>query len=256
MQRRKAVVVDDDGIMGSAIAHVLDRMHFEVHLFRTGFEALAAVREIEPDLVTLDLSLPDVEGIELCRRMRAASDCYVIVLSARDDEFDRLLSLEVGADDFMAKPFSLRELQARVAAMFRRPRSADAARGVVATASAVPRIPSPRSSGEIDGGAGLLVDRHARLVTIEGRAVSLTRTEFDLLLHLATHDGVVLPREELMRDVWDTHHVPGDTHLVDVHVANLRRKLRGHAATPWIHTVRGVGFRFDRAHGLRDRATA
>ena len=176
MQPRTAVVVDDDGIMGSAITHVLERAHFKVHLVHSGLEALELVRTVKPDLVTLDLTLPDVDGIELCRRVRKLTDCYVIVLTGRDDELDRLLSLEVGADDFMAKPFSLRELQARVAAMFRRPRSAARIAAAAATSAGGPRIPGPRSSGEIDGGSGLLIDRHARVVTIDGRAVSLTRT--------------------------------------------------------------------------------
>ncbi len=232
MTRRTAVVVEDDSDIGEAIGTLLDRAGFEVQLTRTGADALAAIRSTSPDLVTLDLTLPDIDGVEVCRQIRAISDCYVIVVSARTDELDRLIGLEVGADDYLSKPFSLRELQARVAALFRRPRA-----NVTVTTPSRPEAAL--------GCDDLQLFRDAREVKVAGENVELTRTEFDLLNHLVSRPGVVVAREDLLRDVWETSFVPGNTHVVDVHLANLRRKLRGSAEQEWIRTVRGVGFRFD-----------
>ncbi|WP_415839431.1 response regulator transcription factor, partial [Nocardioides zeicaulis] len=122
MNQRTAVVVEDDGDLGDLISRLLDQAGFEVTVARTGADALALVRDTRPDLVTLDMSLPDIDGVEVCRQIRQVSDCYVIVISGRTAEVDRLVGLEVGADDYLVKPFSMRELQARVAALFRRPR--------------------------------------------------------------------------------------------------------------------------------------
>ena len=129
MQARTAVVVEDDRDLGDAISKLLDQAGFDVVVARTGAEALAVIGEGHPDLVTLDLTLPDIDGVEVCRQIRTVSDCYVIVVSGRTAEVDRLIGLEVGADDYLVKPFSMRELQARVAALFRRPRSTDAVAG-------------------------------------------------------------------------------------------------------------------------------
>lgn len=237
------MVVEDDPDIGAAIDRSLQLAGFDVVLATTGQDALAAVARHEPDLVTLDLTLPDVDGLEICRRIRAESDCYIIMISARRDEVDRLTGLEVGADDFLTKPFSLRELQARVAAVFRRPRShTSAATPALATVNGGP----PRGDAVLDCGSGLEVDPAAREVTIHGESVDLTRTEFDLLAHLASRPGVVVGRDEVLRSVWSTDYVPEDTHNVDVHLANLRRKLRRHSSASWIRTVRGVGLRLDR----------
>jgi DNA-binding response OmpR family regulator len=243
------VVVEDDADISAAIARSLELAGFEVAASATGEGALAAVTRHRPDLVTLDLSLPDVDGLEICRRIRADSDCYIIIVSARRDEVDRLTGLEVGADDFLTKPFSLRELQARVAALFRRPRSRSSAAvhaGAPAPAPALAAATAPSGRTVLDCGSGLEVDPAAREVTIHGKAVDLTRTEFDLLAHLASRPGVVVGRDEVLRSVWSTEFVPEDTHNVDVHLANLRRKLRRHSTASWIRTVRGVGLRLDR----------
>ena len=240
MDRRIAVVVEDDPDLSDAIGRSLELAGFDVTVARTGEDALAAVDARKPDLVTLDLSLPDVDGLEVCRRIRAGSDCYIIMISGRRDEVDRLTGLEVGADDFVLKPISMRELQARVAALFRRPRS-----GSPPTVAATVPASAPRRT-VLDCGAGLEVDPAARSVTIHGTPVDLTRTEFDLLAHLASRPGVVIGREEMLRAVWATDYVPEDTHNVDVHLANLRRKLRRHSSATWIRTVRGVGLRLDR----------
>jgi DNA-binding response OmpR family regulator len=236
MTDRRALLVDDDQVGRDALGAAIGRAGFEVSTADRGLTALAQLDELEPDLVVLDLSLPDLDGLEVCRRIRSSSDCYILFVSERQDEIDLLLGLEAGADDFMGKPVSPRELQARIAAMFRRPRSS----------SPVPVRKGAGRDGRIEGGAGLVLDRHARDVVVHGRPVELTRTEFDLLTALATRPGVVVRRKDLLREVWEAEH-PTDTHLVDVHVANVRRKLREHGEVPWIRTVRGVGFRFDAA---------
>lgn len=236
MKHRSAVVVDDDPATRDVIGDIVGRAGFEVSTASRGATVLAHLDELQPDLVVLELSLPDIDGLEVCRRIRSASDCYIMFVSERQDEIDLLLGLEAGADDFMGKPVSPRELQARIAALFRRPRSSPSA----------PRPPSVSQDGLIEGGGGLVLDRHARDVAVNGQPVELTRTEFDLLTALATRPGVVMRRNDLLREVWETDH-PADTHLVDVHVANVRRKLREHGEARWIRTVRGVGFRFDAA---------
>ena len=245
IEHRTAVVVEDDRDVGDAISQLLDKAGFDVVIARTGGEALDVVREQRPDLVTLDLTLPDIDGVEVCRQIRLVSDCYIIVVSGRTAEVDRLIGLEVGADDYLVKPFSMRELQARVAALFRRPRSTDALRSDAAPAPAVEVAPSPADTDAL-GCSDLTLNTDAREVLVAGAEIDLTRTEFDLLAHLVGNPGVVVPREDLMRAVWDTEFVPDSTHVVDVHLANLRRKLRGAAAdNQWIRTIRGVGFRFD-----------
>jgi two-component system, OmpR family, response regulator len=243
MNARTAVVVEDDHDVGDAISKLLDQAGFDVVVARTGTEALTLVAEGRPDLVTLDLTLPDIDGVEVCRQIRTVTDCYVIVVSGRASEVDRLVGLEVGADDYLVKPFSMRELQARVAALFRRPRSS----GPVPDVAAQPVDPGPEADPtSFEGCSDLTLNRGAREVRVSGREIDLTRTEFDLLAHLVGNPGVVVPREQLMRAVWASDFVPDSTHVVDVHLANLRRKLRGAASgNQWIRTIRGVGFRFD-----------
>jgi two-component system, OmpR family, response regulator len=244
MNARTAVVVEDDHDVGDAISKLLDQAGFDVVVARTGTEALTLVAEGRPDLVTLDLTLPDIDGVEVCRQIRTVTDCYVIVVSGRASEVDRLVGLEVGADDYLVKPFSMRELQARVAALFRRPRSS----GPVPDVTAQPAVdPGPEADPtSFEGCSDLTLNRGAREVRVSGREIDLTRTEFDLLAHLVGNPGVVVPREQLMRAVWASDFVPDSTHVVDVHLANLRRKLRGAASgNQWIRTIRGVGFRFD-----------
>jgi DNA-binding response OmpR family regulator len=241
---RTAVVVEDDSDVGDVISSVLAQAGFDVTVARTGADALAVVRDARPDLVTLDMTLPDMDGVEVCRQIRLVSDCYVIVVSGRSAEVDRLIGLEVGADDYLVKPFSMRELQARVAALFRRPRSTESAAETVPVPEAPPAggVLAPAPMGCDD----LSLDRGAREVLVGGAEIDLTRTEFDLLAHLLSNPGVVVPREDLLRAVWATEFVPDSTHVVDVHLANLRRKLREASAdNQWIRTIRGVGFRYD-----------
>ncbi|NYE36440.1 DNA-binding response OmpR family regulator [Nocardioides cavernae] len=258
MNARTAVVVEDDRDVGDAISKLLDLAGFDVQVAQTGAHALTLIGEGRPDLVTLDMTLPDIDGVEVCRQIRTVSDCYIIVISGRTAEVDRLIGLEVGADDYLVKPFSIRELQARVAALFRRPRSTDVApsagpaAGTVvppvprtAVAEAQPAQPQPLPTDPL-GCDDLTLNRGAREVRVDGSELDLTRTEFDLLAHLVSNPGVVVPREDLMRAVWASDFVPDSTHVVDVHLANLRRKLRkARAGNEWIRTIRGVGFRFD-----------
>ena len=231
---RTALVVEDDADIRELIAHTLSVQGFSVTSAENGPRALDAVREHDPDLITLDLGLPGIDGIEVCRRIRETSDAYVVMITARDDEVERLVGLETGADDFIAKPFNPRELQARVNAMFRRPRrgaQADAANG------------APHN--EVLTYNGLSVDVDGRRAFQEETELSLTRTEFDLLTELMRTPARVWTREALLRAVWDTEWAT-DTHLVEVHIGNLRRKLGERPGSPrLIRTVRGVGYRME-----------
>jgi DNA-binding response OmpR family regulator len=226
-----AVIVDDDADIRALIAELLRQSGFEVTEAASGTDGIAAVREVQPDVVTLDLNLPDLDGIEVCRRIREITDAYVVMLTARPDEIDRLMGLEIGADDYLTKPFSPRELRARIAAMLRRPRS-----GAVAP-------PGPVAPAELVRHGGLEVDIEGRLVMLDGMELDLTRTEFDLLATLLSGPRRVWPRETLLRTVWGTDWV-SDGHLVEVHMANLRRKLGDDPRSGrYIRTVRGVGYR-------------
>jgi two-component system, OmpR family, response regulator len=226
-----AVIVDDDADIRALIAELLRQSGFEVTEAASGTDGIAAVREIEPDVVTLDLNLPDLDGIEVCRRIREITDAYVVMLTARPDEIDRLMGLEIGADDYLTKPFSPRELRARIAAMLRRPRSGAAA------------LPAAGAPAELVRHGGLEVDIEGRLVMLDGMELDLTRTEFDLLATLLSGPRRVWPRDTLLRTVWGTDWV-GDGNLVAVHMANPRRKLGDDPRSGrYIRTVRGVGYR-------------
>jgi DNA-binding response OmpR family regulator len=238
--RPKALVIEDAPDICFLLCETLRQGGFDASGATTAAEGLELASQLQPDLVTLDLTLPDLDGIEVCRRLRAISNAYLIILTARAEETDRLIGLEVGADDYMLKPFSPRELRARVGAMFRRPRLADPgpfAPGAEAAAGADP------DADQLCRG-DLVLDRESRQVTLAGRAVPLTRTEFDLLAAFMSKPRRVWERDTLARLVWHTDW-PGGDHVIDVHVANLRRKLGDDAHEGrWIHTVRGVGYRF------------
>lgn len=234
---RVALVVEDDEDIRALIEFTLASQGFRVIAVGSGLEGVEAVREHHPDLVTLDLGLPGIDGIEACRRIREVSDAYVVMITARDDEIDRLLGLETGADDFIAKPFSARELKARVNAMFRRPRTV----GGVHPAEAPAEDPH-----EVLEHGPLRVDVESRRAFRDDRELVLTRTEFDLLTELMRTPARVWSREALLRTVWGTDWA-SDTHLVEVHVGNLRRKLSEgtDGTTRFIRTVRGVGYRME-----------
>ncbi|MDR6622418.1 response regulator transcription factor [Sinomonas atrocyanea] len=238
---RRAVVVEDDADMRSLLARTLQRHGFDVALAGTGAEGLRMVGEHRPDLVTLDLNLPDLDGTEVCRRIRAVSDAYVMMITGRADEIDELMGLQIGADDYISKPFSPRTVQARVEAMFRRPRTAVPASAVPSQeATVAAAAPAPGGSRLAHG--ALEVDVDARLVLLDGEELALTRTEFDLLVLLIGAPRRVWTREMLLRSVWGDEWA-SDEHLVEVHVGNLRRKLGDRGKAPrFIRTVRGVGY--------------
>jgi DNA-binding response OmpR family regulator len=198
-----------------------------VHTAGDGDSALALARHTRPDVVVLDLMLPGVDGVEVCRQLRTFTDAYVIMLTARTEEVDKLIGLSVGADDYLTKPFSPRELVARVKVMLRRPRG---------TASNAPADPVRRFGA-------LAVDPHARELHVDGRPVALTRTEFDILDALSAHPRQAFSRTQLIAAVWGDSWV-GDEHLVDIHIGHIRRKLGDDPASPrFIVTIRGVGYR-------------
>ena len=223
------LVVDDEPPLRDLVRSYLEHEGFAVLTADNGLAAIELARQHAPLVVILDLMLPVLDGLEVCRRLRTFSDAYVIMLTARSEEIDRVIGLEVGADDYLTKPFSPRELVARVRAMLRRPRHGS---------NTLPEVPSPQRFGD------LLIDQIRREVTLAGQPVSLTPLEFNLLATLASYPGRVFTRDQLLEQVWGANYF-GDDHVVDVHVANLRKKLGDDPAAPrYIETVRGVGYRF------------
>lgn len=223
----RALIVDDEAALAEVVASYLQREQFETRTAVDGSQAVALAREFDPDVVVLDLGLPGADGLEVCRQLRNFSDAYVVMLTARDTEMDTIVGLTVGADDYITKPFSPRELVARIRALLRRPRT------VTGGDQAAP----PRRFGKLQ------VDIAAREVHLDGEPIRLTRTEFDLLSALSARPGVVLTRRQLLETVREGPWV-GDEHVVDVHIGHLRRKLGDNASTPrYVLTVRGVGYR-------------
>jgi DNA-binding response OmpR family regulator len=216
------LIVEDDRNIGNLVRQYLERDGYRVAWVRSGEDGLAELARLRPDLVVLDVGLPGIDGFEVCRRVRAAGETPVIMLTARDEEVDRVLGLELGADDYVPKPFSPRELVARVKAVLRRTQ------------------PKPPSDVLTLGGVELR--RGAREATASGAALDLTMKEFDLLACFMEHSGLVLSREQLLEQVWGLE-FPGGTRTVDQHVAQLRAKLDG-ALT--IETLRGVGYKLVR----------
>ena len=224
------LVVDDEQRLRDLVRGYLEHEGFDVLAAADGFAALDLARQHAPDVVVLDLMLPGLDGLEVCRRLRTFSDAYVIMLTAKAEEIDRIVGLEVGADDYLTKPFSPRELIARVRAMLRRPRPG--------RADVPPDVAPPQRFGS------LLIDHARHEVTLGGTVVPLTALEFALLTTLAAHPGRVFTRDQLLERVWGQDYF-GDDHVVDVHIANLRKKLGDDPAAPdYIETVRGAGYRF------------
>jgi DNA-binding response OmpR family regulator len=222
----RALVVDDEPPLVKIVSRYLEREGFEVASAGDGEQAVALARELDPDVIVLDLMLPGIDGIEACRQIRTFSDAYIVMLTARIEEVDRIVGLSTGADDYVTKPFSPGELMARVRAMLRRPRT----RGAGAS-SEVRRI------GDLE------VDPSAREVRRGGEPIELTKIEFDLLVVLSAEPRVAFSRERLLERVWGGEWF-GDDHVVDVHVANLRAKLGDDPRAPrYVRTVRGVGYR-------------
>ena len=207
----------------------LEREGFRVKTAEDGKSALALARELRPDLVVLDVMLPSLDGIEVCRRLRQFTDAYVIMLTARAEEIDKIVGLSVGADDYVTKPFSPRELVARVKAMLRRPRNSGVGE----------EVPQPLQFGT------LRIDTAGHRVYRAGVELDLTPLEYRLLKAFASSPGRVLTREQLLEQIWGYDYF-GDGHMVEVHVAALCKKIEDDPAHPrWLRTVRGAGYRFD-----------
>jgi two-component system response regulator RegX3 len=224
--RRTVLVVEDEESITTPLVEALAREGFEAAVAPTAADALQLAGSLEPDLVLLDLMLPDGSGFDVCRELRRTSRVPIIVVTARGDEADRVVGLELGADDYVVKPFSARELVARIRAVLRRTEPA-----------AEPAGDEPLRVGP------LTVDRARRAATLDGAPLELSRKEFEVLELLAREEGRVVTRERLLEEVWDTTWF-GSTKTLDVHVSTLRRKLGDDPSQPrFIHTVRGVGFR-------------
>jgi DNA-binding response OmpR family regulator len=230
LRPHRILVVDDEPPIVELLTGYLEREGWLVRSAPDGPTGLDEVRGFDPDVIVLDVMLPGLDGVEVCRRLRGFSDAYVLMLTARGEEIDRIMGLTVGADDYLVKPFSPREVVARIKAMLRRPR----VQGAVS--------PDPARAAR-SGPAGLEIDEGRRLVRVDGNAVELTALEFNLLALLAREPGIVVARQALLDTLWGPEFV-GDDHLVDVHIANLRRKLGDDPANPrFVETVRGVGYR-------------
>jgi DNA-binding response OmpR family regulator len=224
--KRTILLVEDEESITTPLAEALEREGFVTEVARTAGEALELGRRVRPDLVLLDLMLPDGSGFDVCRELRTVSPVPIIILSARGEEADRVVGLELGADDYVVKPFSAREVIARIRAVLRRTNA-----------------PAAPAAGPIEVGE-VRLDASRRSVTLAGEPLELSRKEFDLLALLMQEAGSVVGRERLIDEVWDVNWF-GSTKTLDVHVSGLRKKLRDDAGEPrYLHTVRGVGFRF------------
>ena len=222
------LIVDDEANLVELVESHLEQEGFAVLVAADGLRALDLARTHHPDVVVLDIMLPGLDGVEVCRRLRQFSDAYVLMLTAKAEEIDKIVGLSVGADDYLAKPFSPRELVARVKALLRRPRTG---------AAVEPEPPPVRRLGE------LVLDEGRHEVTRRGAVVALTAREFQLLAALAAHPRRVFTRTQLLERVWGDAYY--DAHVVDVHVGNLRKKLEDDPSHPrYVETVRGVGYRF------------
>lgn len=230
----RILIVDDEPALVELVRGYLVREGYEALTAFDGLAALTSIRAAAPDLIVLDVMLPELDGIEVCRQLRQMSDAYVLMLTARTEEVDKLIGLSVGADDYLTKPFSPRELVARVKALLRRPRQGAFSSG---SGQANDEVPPPLSCED------LLIDEARHEVLLRGTPVALTAREFALLVLLARHPGRVFTRAQLLERVWGDAYY--EDHVVNVHMGNLRKKLEDDFAQPrYIETVRGVGYRF------------
>ena len=229
---RRVLVVDDEANLRHTLGYALRQEGYEVLTAENGEDGLESFRTTKPDLVILDVMLPRLDGFEVCRRIRRESDVPILMLTARDTELDKVVGLEIGADDYLAKPFSMRELVARVRAMLRRAR----------------RVSEPDATDVVEI-EGLQIDVPKHRVFANGAEIDLKPREFDLLAFLMTHPGQVFNRDQILARVWGFDYA-GDSRTVDTHVKTLREKLSDDADRPrWVETVRGVGYRFKETAG-------
>ena len=231
-QRRRILVVDDEVQIRRVLRAYLEKDGFAIDEAGSGAEALDVLHRTQPVLILLDVGLPDMDGMEILRRIRQTSEVYVILVTARSEELDKLVGLTIGADDYVTKPFSFREVVARVNTVLRRDRATRGPQAWNAAPDEIRRFP------------GLVVDSRSREIHVEGQEVTLSTLEFDLLWALAEDCGRVFSRAQLLERVWG-YDFYGDERVVDVHVRNIRRALRDDATKPRIiGTVRGVGYKF------------
>jgi DNA-binding response OmpR family regulator len=236
----KVLVVEDEPTLLETLEYGLKRQGYEVHTATDGPSALQAARSVRPDLLLLDVMLPGLDGLEVCRILRQELTAPIVMLTARDDEIDKVVGLEVGADDYITKPFSMRELYARIKAQLRRVRLVRDEMSQAAAASS-----SAAGSADMLTFSDLRLDLARHEVQLRGAALALTPKEFDLLVFLARHRGQVLSRDLILERVWGWDYV-GGSRTVDVHVRGLREKIELDPAAPArIETVRGVGYRFE-----------
>lgn len=232
----KILVVDDEISLQETLAYNLKKQGYNVETTGDGSEAIEMAREIEPDLIILDVMLPGLDGFEICRILRREMTTPVLMLTARDDEIDRVVGLEVGADDYLAKPFSMRELIARVKAMLRRVRLDQ---------ESISQKETVKPKSGIMQFDNLRIDMTRREITMNDAVVPFKPKEFELLTFFAQHQGQVLSRELILERVWGWDFI-GDSRTVDVHVRWLREKIEDDSANPTrIITVRGAGYRFE-----------
>ena len=227
----RILVVDDEPAVTDLLVYNLRKAHYEVMVANDGLEALDLAHKAPPNLILLDLMIPEVDGLDVCRELRKSSDVPIIMITARGEEIDRVVGLELGADDYVTKPFSVRELMARIKAVLRRAQSDDKE-----------HVPSTL----LYGPGGLQMDVDAHTVVVEDITLNLTRLEFDLLNHLLSNAGRVMTRDHLLEQVWG-YDFAGDTRAVDSAVKRLRAKLRTASANAdAVEAVRGVGYRFNK----------
>jgi two-component system alkaline phosphatase synthesis response regulator PhoP len=225
----RILVVDDEPSVINLLAYNLRKALYDVRVAADGREALRLARESQPDLILLDLMIPEVDGLDVCRELRKTSDVPIIMITARGEELDRVLGLEIGADDYVTKPFSVRELMARIKAVLRRAQKEE----------------ESEPSTLLRGPGNLLMDVERRSVVVDDASIELTRLEFDLLHRLLINPGRVLTRERLLEQAWGYEYV-GDTRAVDSAVKRLRAKLRAvSVSADCIESVRGLGYRIN-----------
>lgn len=226
MGRVKVLLVEDDTSIAKSVVASLTAAGLETLHVSNGADAIRTASDEQPDVILMDLGLPDMDGLDVSKKIRETSQVPIIIVSARGDELDRVLGLELGADDYVVKPFSQRELLARIRAVTR-------------------RGSDHQNNKTVEGTSRLMVDERTHTVTLDGVDVQLTAKEFDLLSYLATEPGTVFRRNEILEHVWDTNWY-GTTKTLDAHVASIRKKLGN---PDWIQAVRGVGFKFVEVDG-------
>jgi two-component system OmpR family response regulator len=249
-EARVGLVIEDDQDIRELVRTVLSQAGFQVTVAASGAEGVLAAKNLNPDVITLDLGLPDIDGFEVSRQIREFSDAYIVMLTARADELDTLIGLESGADDYLTKPFRPRELRARVAAMMRRPRLVPDPAPQSGVAEAAPEAGKATKGSGNSSHNGLALSYASRSVAVDGQELNLTRTEFELLYALLEAGRTVRTKSDLVRRLRDEDYDVGsyiseaDERSVEVHMGNLRKKLGDSPQRPrWLQTVRGVGYR-------------